>query len=385
MEVVVVGGPSAVFRKFKPRLQEKGLQAKWHWEWKKTRYKKNSTRLPKGAAGVVILKTMIGHGLRNKAIELAKAKDLPYVEVEPNCKAMASIDLIFNRWGELNGPSISPDPEEKVTMHVEQSLKEAAQAVLQKSVVVQDRTGVLKETGVLKGEAWVELVLEETPELILDLDALQSKLSEMDVSLPDSEVQGLVEKVRLKWAHWGTRVDNRTEDFRRTKDRIMTIKGAWLQRFLASYGTDKLPSHAFIKERSFEIFGSKFQNYMLREAKRVALEASSPQLDLPLPDSQTDLDLTVEGLSEVLASKVQNYRADLENFNRSLLGELEDLKQKVERLTSQVEQLKSNESVQSLNPESKHKAIRALETLSTLGLNVQVKIGVTGDLTFPSS
>ena len=376
LQVIIVGGPADVFRKFKRRLHEKGLDASWHWEWKKTRRKRRTTRLPKSVEGVVILKSMIGHSLRNRAIELAKASDVPYVEVEPNCKAMSSIDLIFKSVPVNNTPvgdspnqgSIPASPaeirEEKIMnswpvmtdyAHKALELKEPAQP--------SDAMG------------WAELILEEKPELILDLDGFLMKLSEVDVSISSEKASQFLTEVRSKWVMWGTRVDHHSKDFRSTKDRINKIKEGWLARYLSEYEGAGLPTHAVIKREAARIFGSKFQNDVIRKAK----------LDLR---RNSEIHSQSEALLEKITQRTDELMGTQPTKPNPSQADFDLLNQKVQELTSAVAVLAQR--VESLAKPTAKKTdnpswMDALKTLSDFGLDVQVKIGVSGDLVLPNT
>ena len=372
IQVIVVGGPADVFRKFKHRLQEKGLDASWHWEWKKTRRKRRNSRLPKSVEGVVILKSMISHSLRNRAIALAKATGVPYVEVEPNSKAMSSIDLIFNS-----------DSLVRVSSDRDVSAKSKEEIVnprpifpLPKKIELETPRSRVPNTSLLErvqddATPWAELILEERPELILDIEAFRTKLVEVaDFDVPRETAANILRTLKQRWQFWGTRVDHHSPDFRDSKDRVNLIKQTWLTRYLESFEPSDMPTHAVVKARALVIFGSKFQNNVIRQAK---LDRREPDCEEGCPvsvsDTKTQGEPNFDKLVNAQPPQPKSTQADFEHLN-----------QKVRELTAAVAVLAQRVNEVTHSPASKMDVtpswMSALKTLSDLGLKVE--IGVTG-------
>jgi len=296
LAVMIVGGePSLINHTYQKKLNAIGIVVKWHAD-----RVRHIDSLPTDCEGVIIIKDMCTHGLRDSAVALAKAKGVPFANVlrkfskaEPILRSVG-LSSPANR-GTRNTPI--KDRIEVATHYIERERrrgrvpkKDEVESAVQRaygprmrltktqykraaSLAAQvapfpavTKDVMKKKEDKISVEDWCELIFEDDPSLVLSPARTVAKIEDLfsgDRShLPTSKhlfsmAEERAEERREEWARISSYRGRSNPEKAAAKENLVALKRRWLELlFERGKAMGTTPSSREIKESSKEIFGS---------------------------------------------------------------------------------------------------------------------------------
>jgi hypothetical protein len=303
LAVMVVGGePSLIQHTYKKKLAVSGVDVHWHVD----RVRQVDT-LPPDCQGVIIIKDMCTHGLRDSAVSLAKERGVPFANVS---RKFSKAEPILRSVGILKPAATMSPPNVPHTDRIDVAVhyienerqrgrvpkKDEVESVIQRAFGPRVKLTIdnykkaaslaaqvvpfpvevkedMKTNTAVPVEDYCALLFEDEPSLVLSAARTVAKIEDLfsgDRShLPTSKClfDMALDKADEKKKEWKTISRSRTRH-NPQREVVNRLKRRWLQNlFEEAQKTGSYPNTVAIKEQSKLIFGGSIQWDLVREVR----------------------------------------------------------------------------------------------------------------------